>query len=146
MEPEDVLRKLVIGGKVNDVKDLVRGLTKGNPEGGKEALDEIRGQVIDHLMAVAHGPNGEGRFAAARFGKEVDKLSDKLKVLFTPDEMKQLANIRMVGDAAFSEPAFSAINHSNSGIYNVHNHGGMGAFFRGLPERLRGANEAVEVR
>ena len=117
--PDNLIGNVMINGKSADVLAVKKSLLSGTPEQiqrGQAAWDDLRGQVIDHLLTNSVSKT-TGKFSPAAYANELDKIGVNLKHIFTPQELSALGSIKRAGNAAFADVPFSAVNHSNTGPY-----------------------------
>lgn len=107
------VREFIFKEKPSQVRELASLLKRENPE----AYAQARQQIGAFLQRAAFGQNqaGDKAFAPERFAGALDSLGTaRLKAFFTPDEISQLQAVGRVGAYIGSEPAFSAVNRSNT--------------------------------
>lgn len=115
--PEDVVERLVLGGKVDDVRSLMKTLRASS--GGQTAVQGVKGAVLDHLMLKATGATSldeiPGRFSGARFSKALDAMEpEKLHQVFNPAEIEALRTLQKASRLLTEEVPFSDVNHSKT--------------------------------
>lgn len=92
VEPDDFVRKYVIGGKVNEIQRMQDLL-------GQEGRDQVRAQTIAYLRNKAFGANaaGDGKVAQATFNEELNRIGrPKLEALLGPegaDDMQRIGRV-----------------------------------------------------
>ncbi|WP_104488833.1 hypothetical protein [Acinetobacter indicus] len=112
---DDLYKKHILNGKVDELAQTIGVLKNTNPQ----AVADIQQEVIKDISAKA--VNANGQFSPAGMKRALDALGDrKLNVLFSPDQVKRLKNIREAGHYAVTQPAHAAVNNSNtaSGLMN----------------------------
>lgn len=112
---DDLYKKHILNGKVDELAQTVDVLRNANPQ----AVADIQQEVIKDISAKA--VNANGQFSPAGMKRALDALGDrKLNILFSPDQVKRLKNIREAGHYAVTQPAHAAVNNSNtaSGLMN----------------------------
>lgn len=110
VEPDQLFNKHILGGKVNEIDRTMQFLRNNNPQ----AADDIRLQVVEHIMGKSFNNNGQPSPAAMK--KALEGLGDpKLNAIFTEAEVRQLKNIERAMQYLIAQPPHSAVNNSNSG-------------------------------
>lgn len=112
---DDLYKKHILNGKVDELAQTVEVLKNTNPQ----AVADIQQEVIKDISAKA--VNSNGQFSPAGMKRALEALGDrKLNILFSPDQVKRLKNIREAGHYAVTQPAHAAVNNSNtaSGLMN----------------------------
>jgi hypothetical protein len=115
--PEDVVDRLVLGGKVDDVRDLMKTL-RASP-GGQPAVQSVKGAVLDHLLLKATGATSldeiPGKFSGRAFSKALDAIEpEKLHQIFSPAEIENLRTLQKASRYLTEEVPFSDVNHSKT--------------------------------
>ncbi len=115
--PEDVVDRLVLNGKVDDVRDLTKTLRQS--PGGQGALQSVKGAVLDHLLIKATGASSidqiPGQFSGVRFGKALEAIEpEKLHQIFSPAEVEGLRRLQSASRYLTEEVPFSDVNHSKT--------------------------------
>lgn len=106
---DDLYKKHILNGKVDELAQTVDVLRSTNPQ----AVADIQQEVIKDISAKA--VNANGQFSPAGMKRALDALGDrKLNILFSPDQVKRLKNIREAGHYAVTQPAHAAVNNSNT--------------------------------
>jgi hypothetical protein len=78
------------------------------------AIDAVRAGVLKHLEAKALNPN-TGKFSGGNLNKAVEAIGDtKLQLIFGPERAGQIKSFARAAVDATVEPAYSAVNHSNT--------------------------------
>lgn len=118
-DPVRFLNRYVLGSDPRQIASMRDAMLKA--EGGQQAWNDLRGEVINKLMK--EGVNSAGdRFKPDSFRSALDSIGQsRLKELFTPAELSQLNLISRVGKMVSDEPASTAVNRSNtaSAVFNV---------------------------
>lgn len=112
---DDLYKKHVLGGKIDELAQTIDVLRNTNPQ----AVADIQQEVVKDITEKAIKANGQ--FSPAGMKRALDALGDrKLNILFSPDQVKRLKNIREAGHYAVTQPAHAAVNNSNtaSGLMN----------------------------
>lgn len=106
---DDLYKKHVLNGKVEELTQTIEVLKNTNPQ----AVADIQQEVMKDIAAKA--VNANGQFSPAGMKRALDALGDrKLNVIFSPDQVKRLKDIRQAGHYAVTQPAHSAVNNSNT--------------------------------
>jgi hypothetical protein len=105
------LQTNVLGGKPGELAGLKSVVMQSNPQ----AWDDIRRQTLQHLADKATMGDAQGLFSGARFGKALDAIGmDRLRVLFSPEELNHLGAIKRTAYNVTVAPPKSNINNSNT--------------------------------
>ncbi len=120
VQPDDFVRRFIIGGKADEVSGLSRVL-------GPEARAEAKAQIGEYLRRSAFGENaaGDKAFAQERFNKAISDIgTDKLKAFFSGAEIEMIKRAGRVGAYMSSAPAKAPVNSSGSGaeVFNLLQH------------------------
>ena len=108
MQPDQFVRKFVLGG---DVADAAAVAKSGDPAATKSA-------ILTHLKDRALGGRSDetGTFGAATYNKTLKDIGDKkLALFFSPEEINELKRLGRVAEYTTLQPKGSAVNNSNSG-------------------------------
>lgn len=116
---ESVIDRAVIGGTVQDVRNLRRVLSTAG-EAGLEALNEVRSAVVRHIRDeatsnVGRDPNDNPIISFAKLNKSINQLDEdgKLDLLFGKAEADKWRVLRDVArDIKVTQP--NAVNTSNT--------------------------------
>lgn len=111
--PDDFVRRFVVQGKTNDVRQLANLLRQNSPE----AFQEARAQIGNELSRSAFGTNAAGDtiFSPNRYAEGLRRLgSQKLGAFYTPEEVAQIQRVGRVGAYINSQPAAAPVNTSNT--------------------------------
>jgi len=124
---EDTWRKTVIGGSIDDLRNVKRSLlTGGNSKtrnAGKQAWRDIRAQTIQHIKdeatkTVAMDARGNPNVTPAAMKRAIDQIGpEKLDEIFGGGTSRQLNNLLEVTRLAKTEPP--AIHKGSSTVGNV---------------------------
>lgn len=109
ISPDQLFEKIVVNksARSSDVKALKDYLLSGTDEQvaqGTQAWNSLRAETMRHLLSKATGTAGkiEGGgsvFNGNQFRKAMDQVGlERLRTLFTPEEFKQIAAIRKIGE------------------------------------------------
>jgi hypothetical protein len=110
-EPDDFVRKFVVGGKVNEIERM-RALLP--PEG----RDQVRAQTVAYLQQKAFGANaaGDGKAAQAAFNSELQKIGrPKLVALLGEEGANEMYRIGRVLSYIKQVPEGATPNTSGTG-------------------------------
>ena len=118
-QPDRFFRRFVLNGDVRDLQGLKATLT--TDVGGAaptaetaQAWRDLQGQTLRHIFEKATGDRGD-QFSGRAFSKALKEIGDeRLKVLFDADQIANLQKLARVANDVTTEPAFSAVNHSNT--------------------------------
>jgi hypothetical protein len=111
-EPNDFVDKFIIRAKPGDLMAL-----RANIQNQPELWNEARGQVIDFLKdkAVAGQADDFAKFSQAGLKNGLKSIGEaRMKILFSPDEIKELNTIQRVAASIQVQPAGSAVNNSGT--------------------------------
>lgn len=110
--PDQAFNKFVINGKTRDLGALVQTLKSAND--GGQSLKDLQGATIEHFLNKATTANN-GAFSPAQLARAIDSFGEhKLKVLFSPEQIARLNDIRQVSDILMQQPLGAHVNHSNT--------------------------------
>lgn len=104
--------KFVLSGDSKQLKNTLNAIG-GNPE----AVQSIRDNVVSHLKNKATGGAADevGAFSQSRYNKALRDIgTNKLKLLFNPEEIAQLRALGRVASYEQFQPVGSAVNNSNT--------------------------------
>lgn len=111
-EPDKALNKFLVNGNVSDITKTVDYLK--SVDGGDQAIKDMQGAVVDHLLQRATKSNS-GTFSPAAFNTALNSLgTQRMKALFSPQQISRLHNIKQVVDILTQEPLGAAPNRSNT--------------------------------
>lgn len=116
---ENVVNRAVIGGSIEDVRNLRRVLTTAGDD-GIEAWKEVRAATLRHLRDevtknVGRDPLGNPLISASQFDRTIKSLDQngKLELIFGKTNAAQLRDLNdIVRDIYVSQP--NAVNTSNT--------------------------------
>jgi len=110
---DDAVKEIVHSASSADLGELRQILLKS--EGGKEALDSLKAEVIDALEMTARANKPDhSPFSGAAFSRGLDKFGKKKLAALFGDDMHELYALRESGlDMTFAPP-FSNVNNSNT--------------------------------
>ena len=110
--PDDAFNKFVLNGKTRDLGNLVQTL-KTAPN-GQQNIKDLQGATIEHFLGKATQAN-TGAFSPSQLNRAIDSFGDnKLKMIFTPEQISRLNDIRQVSDILVQQPLGAHVNHSNT--------------------------------
>lgn len=108
-QPDDFVRKFVIGGTLKDARDLA----------ANAPVEPIKNALVAYLKDKAlNGAADEvGKFSQSAFNKALNGLVDsgKARLFFSSDEIEQLRSMARAASYMQAQPVGSAVNNSNSG-------------------------------
>lgn len=116
---EDVITGVVQRWKFADLKRVKNSLTTGNTRQGAAAWVDMRAGVVKWLAdqstaGRAMNELGDPVFSGANMAKAMEKIGmPKLRLLFSEDELRQLNQIRRIGERITSAPPGS-VNYSGT--------------------------------
>ena len=112
MAPDKAFDKLVLKANERDLVKLVDSL-KNSPE-GKQNLADLQGAAIEHFITKATGADN-GAFSTAQLNKAINSFgSNRMRALFTPEQIARINDIQKVGDILMQRPQGAHINDSNT--------------------------------
>lgn len=112
LQPDDAFNKFVLNGKTRDLGNLVQTL-KTAPN-GQQNIKDLQGATIEHFLGKATQANN-GAFSPSQLNRAIDSFGDdKLKMIFTPEQISRLNDIRQVSDILVQQPLGAHVNHSNT--------------------------------
>lgn len=110
--PDKAFHQMIVNGNTKDIKSLVAVLNQ-TPNGAQHIAD-LQGAAIDHFLTQATKANN-GAFSPAQFARAIDGFGEnRLNALFTPEQITQLKDTRMVADMILQQPLGAHVNHSNT--------------------------------
>lgn len=110
-EPDEFVRKFVIGGKVNEIEQMKALL-------GPQGRQQVRAQMMAYLEQKAFGANaaGDGKAAQATFNNELKKIGrPKLVALLGEDGAEEMLRVGRVLAYIKQVPEGAAPNTSGTG-------------------------------
>jgi hypothetical protein len=114
INPDDFVRKFIIGGKTDQVGALASLLKSQDPGAFTEARNQIGAQLA--LKGFGNNVAGDAPFKPAGFAQQMQAFGPtKLGAFYTPDELAQLNAIGRVGSYMNSFPSSAPVNTSNTG-------------------------------
>lgn len=122
---DDVIRKTVYGGKVNDLRKLKESLFTGNENQiarGTQAWNDLKLQTLQEILDRSTSNQGRGAISGNAFTRELKKIGkERLETVFDPEELMQLKTIEKALEYTTVEVPFSVVNYSGTGAANVNN-------------------------
>lgn len=116
---EDVHRRMILDGSLDDVRQVRRVLQRGGEE-GQQAWRELQGQTLNHIKEQALGNSardsrGNPIMSAAKLDKVIKSLDSdgKLDFIFGKKGAAQLRTVNDVAKDVYTSPPGS-VNHSNT--------------------------------
>jgi hypothetical protein len=113
INPDDFVRKFIVGGKTDQVSALA-GLLKSH---APDAFTEARNQIGAQLALKGFGQNvaGDAPFKPAGFAQQMQAFGpQKLGAFYSPSELEQLNTIGRVGSYMNQFPSSAPVNTSNT--------------------------------
>jgi hypothetical protein len=114
INPDDFVRRFVVGGKTDQVVALANLLKSNAPD----AFNEARNQLGAQLAVKGFGQNvaGDAPFKPASFAQAMQNIGQtKLGAFYSPDELAQLNAIGRVGSYMNAFPSSHTVNTSGTG-------------------------------
>jgi hypothetical protein len=103
----------VISAPEQDVGTLLATIGKMPDKQSGETLNALRGGMMEHLQDAAIKQNGQ--FSGTALTKAMDAIGpNKLKMVLGNDAHAQLDSLARAGVDSTYEPAYGAVNHSNT--------------------------------
>lgn len=110
--PDKAFGKFVLKSDLNDLKGMVGQLKKA-PE-GDQSIADIQGAVMEHFLGQATKSNS-GAISPHGLNKAIEDFGeDRMKILFSPEQISHIKEIKKVSDLLFQQPNGAAVNHSNT--------------------------------
>lgn len=111
---QSFIKSQIVAAPEQDVASLLTTIGKiPNETQRSAAVGAIRGGVMDHLQDAATKQNGQ--FSGTALTKAMDAIGDnKLQAVLGADAHGQLRSLARAGTDATYEPAYGAVNHSNT--------------------------------
>ncbi|WP_202741479.1 hypothetical protein [Acinetobacter sp. 'aerobic (ED)'] len=117
---EDVQKRIIHDGSLDDLRVARRALMTSGEE-GKQAWKDIQGQTLQEIKnaataGVAPDSQGNQMISPAALNKAVKRLDDdgKLDYIFGQQGAEKIRALNDISKTLFTQPASSAINHSNT--------------------------------
>lgn len=111
-DPSRFLENKVLKGNPNDLTALRDTIIRGN--GGQAAWNDLRGQAWQWAIDKAT-QGGRNPLSGAQLDNALRQIGDdRLRILFTPQELAQIQTLRRGSLAMTHEPGFAAPNRSNT--------------------------------
>lgn len=92
----------------------------GKSSAGKQAVQDVKGHLLDNLLLKATGATNIDdlagkRFSGVAFGKALDAIPpEKLHLIFKPEELSSLRQLQKASKLLTEEVPFSDVNHSRT--------------------------------
>jgi hypothetical protein len=113
INPDDFVRRFIIGGKTDQTSALARLLRDQAPDAFNEAKNQIGAQLA--LKGFGQNVAGDAPFKPAAFSQQLQTLGpQKLAAFYSPDELAQLYGIGRVGSYINAFPSAAPVNTSNT--------------------------------
>lgn len=110
---QNFIQTNIISGADQDVASLLDTLGKLPPDKAATATNAIKAGVLQHLQDRAIDPRS-GKFSGMAFDKAIRQIGDTKGARIFGDEWQKLKDLARAGVDATYEPAYSAVNHSNT--------------------------------
>jgi hypothetical protein len=111
---QSYIKSQVIDAAEQDVDTLVQTIEKMPTDKAKDTLGALQAGVLQHLQSKAINPNS-GQFSGAALNKAMQEIGDgKLLRVLGADQFKKLQSLAQAGIDATYQPAYSAVNNSNT--------------------------------
>ena len=142
---DDVLKRTVYGGKVNDLRKLKESLLSGSDEQaarGLQAWNDLKLQTLQTI--IDDSTVASGKLQGSRFTKQLNKIGkERLETVFDPEELMQLKTIEKALEYTTIEVPESVVNYSGTGAANANN--ALSGILKtsGLGRTLEKAGDAV---
>jgi hypothetical protein len=113
INPDDFVRKYLVGGKTDQVSALANLLKSQDPGAFTEARNQIGAQLA--LKGFGNNVAGDAPFKPAGYAQQLQAFGPaKLGAFYTPDEIAQLNAIGRVGSYMNAYPSAAPVNTSNT--------------------------------
>jgi hypothetical protein len=113
INPDDFVRKFIIGGKTDQVGALANLLKAQDPGAFNEARAQIGSQLA--LKGLGNNVSGDAPFKPDSYATQMATFGPaKLGAFYTPDEINQLNTIGRVGAYMNSFPSSAPVGTSNT--------------------------------
>jgi hypothetical protein len=147
--PDRFFKRYVLNGNIRDLQGLKATLNTGvmgdaptpgmqgyEPAGG-QAWKDLKGRVIEY--AVEKATVKDGSFSGPQFRKALKEIGEeRMKVLFDPEEIQQIAKLDRVAFGLTAEPNLAAVNHSNTAATGAQYLGDAARVLPSLAEKATG--------
>ncbi len=111
---QNFIKSQVVDGAEQDVATLINTLGKLPKEQSEQALNSMRAGVLDHLQSKSVNLNSN-KFSGAALSTEINKIGEgKLRLILGETGFKELQSLARAARDATYEPAYAAVNHSNT--------------------------------
>ncbi len=114
IQPDDFMRHFVDGAKVGELAELKAFMSRIDPQ----SWANIRGLMVNRLKtASVKGDGADIAFSQDAYNRELNKVPlEKLKLLYSPEELQKLKLIGKVGRLVQAQPTGSRVNYSGTAI------------------------------
>jgi hypothetical protein len=113
INPDDFVRRYLIGGKTDQVGALANLLKSQDPGAFNEARSQIGAQLA--LKGFGNNVAGDAPFKPSGYAQQMQAFGPtKLAAFYTPDELAQLNAIGRVGSYMNAFPSSAPVNTSNT--------------------------------
>jgi hypothetical protein len=112
---QSFIKSQVVSAPIQDVKALVDTTNKIiDPAQKKQALESMKGGVLSYLKEKSVNPNS-GQFSGAKLSDAMREIGDdKLRLVLGDADLGKLKSTAQAGLDATYQPAYSAVNSSNT--------------------------------
>lgn len=112
VEPDKAFNKYVLNANAADIVRMVDMLKK-TPT-GQQNIADLQGATIEHFLEQATKANNGG-FSPSGLNRAIESFGEnRMKALFTTEQMARLNDIRQVADILVQQPLGAHVNHSNT--------------------------------
>lgn len=111
---QNFIKSQIIDGAAQDVDSLLKTLAKLPAKEAEDATLRVRAGVLDYLQGKAVN-EVSNKFSGAALTKAMSQIGDdKLQMILGETGYKELKSLARAGIDATYEPAYAAVNHSNT--------------------------------
>lgn len=111
--PDKSFNKLVLNSNERDLVRLVDDLRK-RPE-GQQNIADLQAATIEHFIEKAVPTGTNKTFSPAALNRAINDFgNNRMRALFTPEQIARINDIKQVSDILLQQPRSSAVNHSHS--------------------------------
>ena len=110
--PDKAFSKYVLNSNVDDLQNAVTQF--GKHPNGQQNIADMQGAAIEHFLNSATKSNN-GTVSPHALNKAIQDFGEeRMNVLFSPEQVKHIKEIKNVSDLLFQQPVGAAVNHSNT--------------------------------
>lgn len=110
--PDKAFSKFVLKSDLKDLDGMI-GQLKKNPE-GEQSIADIQGAVMEQFLEQATKSNS-GAISPHGLNKAIQDFGeDRMKIVFSPEQITHVNEMKKVSDLLFQQPNGSPVNHSNT--------------------------------